>query len=355
MPFNRPSLKDIESDLVAGIDGNLDATDPRVRRSFLGVLARVFAGGLHLLYGFVEWITKQSFPWSAEGDYLREWAAIWGIEPADAVAATGAVTLTGTVGTVVAAETVLRASNRQEYATDAEVTVAAGGTVDAEVTAVTPGSAGNAADGAKLTLVSPIAGIQSGAVTSGAISGGEDAESEDSLRQRLTERLQTTPRGGTSADYRRWARSGHASVTRSWARPLARGLGTVDVYVMTDDATANGIPAQAVVDAVQDYIDDRRPVTADVDVIAPTAVELDVTINNVEPDTQAVRDAIGAEIADLVRRESAPGGTILVSHIREAISVAAGETDHVLVSPVADVAHAAAQIAVAGDVTFTSS
>ncbi len=354
MPFERPSLKDIETDLVAGIDGNLDATDPRVRRSVLGVLARVLAGGLHGLYGFVEWITKQSFPWSAEKEYLREWAAIWGIEPADAVAATGAVTLAGTAGTVVAAETVLRASDRQEYATDAEVTVAAGGTVEADVTAVTPGAAGNAVDGAKLTLVSPIAGIQSGAVTSGAISGGEDAESDDSLRQRLTERLRTTPRGGTSADYRQWALSGHASVTRAWARPVARGLGTVDIYVMTDDATDNGIPAAAVVTAVQTYIDARRPVTADADVIAPTAADLDVTIRNVMPDTQAVRDAIEDEIADLIRRESEPGGTILVSHIREAISVAAGETDHVLVSPAVDVVHTAAQIAVAGDVTFTS-
>ena len=355
MPFNRPSLEDIENDLVASIDAGLDATDPRVRRSVLGVLARTLAGGLHLLYGFVEWITRQAFPWSAEAEYLDEWASIWGIDRAEAVAATGTVRLSGTAATVIAAGTRLRAADRQEYATDAEATVGAAGTVDADVTAVTPGADGNADDAAKLTLVSPVAGVESGAVAAGAIAGGEDRESDASLRQRLVTRLGTTPRGGTAADYVQWATSGHASVTRAWARALARGLGTVNVYLMTDDATDNGIPTGAVVKAVQGYIDNRRPVTADVDVIAPTPVELDVTVRDVTPGTQSVHAAIEAELADLVRRESEPGGTILVSHIREAISVAAGETDHVLVSPLADVTHTAAQIAVIGEITFTGS
>ena len=294
-------------------------------------------------------------PWSAEDEYLEEWAAIWGIERADAVAATGTVRLTGTAGTVVDAGTRLRSGTRQEYATDAEAPIGAGGTLDAAVTAVTPGAAANAENGTRLALVSPIAGVEANAAAVGAIAGGENRESHASLRQRYATRLRTPPRGGTSADYRLWALSGHQSVTRAWARPLARGLGTVDVYLMTDDATANGIPANEVVQAVQAYIDARRPVTADVDAIAPVPVPLDVEIRAVVPDTQAVRDAITAEIADLIRRESEPGGTILVSRIREAISTAAGETDHVLVSPVANVvADAANKIAVAGDVTFTS-
>ena len=153
------------------------------------------------------------------------------------------------------------------------------------------------------------------------------------------------------------ARGAHPDVTRAWvARALARGLGTVDVYVMTDDATANGIPTAAVVAIVQAYIDARRPVTADVDVFAPTAEELDITINNATPSTQAVQDAIEAELGDLIRRESEPGGTILISRIREAISTAQGETDHELTAPVADVAVAAsAEISVLGTVTFTTS
>ena len=64
-------------------------------------------------------------------------------------------------------------------------------------------------------------------------------------------------------------------------------------------------------------------------------------------------DAVEAELADLIRRESEPGGTLLVSHIREAISTSAGETDHVLTSPTADVVEQATEIATYGMTTFT--
>ena len=223
------------------------------------------------------------------------------------------------------------------------------------VRAVEPGAAGNAVDGTKLNLVSPIAGVVSEAAVSGAIAGGANREGTESVHQRLALRRKNPPRGGTVPDYVAWVREAHPDVTRVWPRPLAGGLGTVTVYIMTDDATANGIPTAAVVKAVQDYIDARRPVTAKITVATPTAVALDITIANVMPDTAAVRAAIGAEITDLILRESAPGGTILVSHIREAISTAAGEFDHELTVPAADVDHNADQIAVAGQITWSTS
>ena len=144
-------------------------------------------------------------------------------------------------------------------------------------------------------------------------------------------------------------------MTRAWGRPNTPGLGQVTVYFMTDDATANGVPDMATVTIVDDYIAERSPVTADVTVAGPTAAPLNITINNVEPSTQAVMDAIEAELIDLIRRESEPGGTLLVSHIREAISTSQGETDHELTSPTDDVTVQATQITTFGAVTFTTS
>ncbi|MDX9862130.1 MAG: hypothetical protein RBS99_14555, partial [Rhodospirillales bacterium] len=63
--------------------------------------------------------------------------------------------------------------------------------------------------------------------------------------------------------------------------------------------------------------------------------------------------AIEAEIRDLLRREAEPGGTILLSHIREAISIAAGEYDHALAAPAADLAHDTGEIAVFGGITWS--
>ena len=324
-----------------------------MRRSYLGALARGLAGSHHEIYGFLEWISRQRFVATADRDELLEQAVEYGIRPIAAVRATGTIAVTGTAATVIAAATVWRSGAPVDYRSTAEATIGAGGTVDVAVEAVEPGADGNAVAGTRVRLVSPIAGVVS-AATAGELGGGADIESTDSVRERLADRKQNPPRGGTGPDYEQWARAAHADVTRRWARPLAGGLGTVTVYFMTD-GTGNGIPSAAVVATVQAYIDARRPVTADVTVEAPTAVEFDVTINNIAPTTQAVQDAVTAEIADLVLRASEPGGTILVSHLREAISTAAGETDHVLVSPVANVVVSADEISVEGAVTFTTS
>ena len=92
--------------------------------------------------------------------------------------------------------------------------------------------------------------------------------------------------------------------------------------------------------------------TALVTVAAPVAVPLDFDIR-LTPDSSAIRAAIEAELRDLIFREAVPGGTLLISHIREAISIAAGEVDHVLLAPDEDQTVTAAQINTLGTLTWT--
>ena len=194
------------------------------------------------------------------------------------------------------------------------------------VEAVLAAAAGNAPVGVILSLVSPIAGL------------GSASERIDGAGRRRGYRVgcivagtaavahsESRPEAGTSEDYEFWSETAHPDVTRAWGRPLAGGLGTVTVYFMTDDATTDGIPNAATVTTVDAYIQARRPVTADVTVAGPTAQSPSTSRSTTSmPSTQAVMDAIEAELADLIRRESEPGGTLLVSHIREAISTSAG-------------------------------
>ena len=355
MPYDRPTLMELDEQLRADITSRLPGTDPLLRRSFLGALARGIAGSVHELYGFQAWIADQAFPDTAEDAELLRWAAIWGVEPVAASKAEGAILVEGTAGTVIPAATVWRSGADQDYITLVEFTIPAAGNGNTDVEAVVAGAAGNAPVGLILSLVSPINGLGSQSNVSTALAGGADIESIASVRTRLLARIQDPPRGGTSEDYEFWSRSAHPDVTRAWARPLAGGLGTVTVYFMTDDAQDDGIPDAATVSTVNAYIQGLRPVTADVTVSGPVASALNVAINNVTPSTQAVMDAIEAELADLIRRESEPGGTLLVSHIREAISTSQGETDHELTSPVADVTVQATQITTLGTVSFTTS
>lgn len=351
MAFNRPTVTQLIDRAAADIEARLPGADARARRSNLGVIARVLAGAAHGLYGFLEWLSRQLMPDTAEVEYLDRWAAIWGVTRKAAATAKGNVTATGTNGIAIPAGSELQRADGTLYTTDAEATIATG-TATVAVTAVDGGAAGNADANTTLTFFDPIVGINSQAtVATGGLTAGTDIESDDDLRDRLLDRIQQPPHGGNSNDYIAWAKE-VAGVTRAWVYPQELGLGTVTVRFTRDD-DASIIPDAAEVAAVKTYIDARRPVTADLTVVAPIAVARNFTIQSLSPSTQAVKDAIAAELADLLRREAEPGGTILISHIREAISVAEDEYDHVLVSPTANVTHTTGQIATMGTITWT--
>lgn len=352
MPFNRPSLNELIERAQSDIESRMPGANARLRRSVLGVLARVHAGVVHGLHGFLDWLSRQIMTSTAELEWLERQSSEYDIPRVPAAPAVGDVNWTGTNGSVIPAGTIVQRNDGMQYSTDAEETIAAGVATTA-VTAVTPGADSNADSGVALSLISPISGVQSRAtVAAGGLTAGADAESDDSLRARVLDRKRQPPHGGADFDYVKWAKE-VPGVTRAWCYPMEMGDGTVTTRFMTDDTTVDGIPSAESVQAVQDYIDTQRPVTAKGSyVVAPIAVELDITISSLSPSDSTVQAAVEAELADMIRRDAIPGGTILISHIREAISIASGEYDHVLVSPDANVTHDTGEIAVMGAVTW---
>ena len=341
--FNRPPLaalvKSVRDDMISRV-----GDESLLRRADAEVYARVFAGALHGLYGYADWIARQILWDTCDDDTLDRWASMWLQVPRKgAAAATGAATFALAAGVTVPAGTVLQAYDGTQYTTTAD---SAAGT--APIAATLAGAAGNRPAGQALSLVSPVAGAQTQA-TAGEISGGADVEGSDALRARLIARVRTPPDGGSATDYRAWALE-VPGVTRAWVAPLEQGAGTVVVRFVRDN-DASFIPGAAEVAAVQARIDARRPVTAQAIVVAPVPDPIAFRIT-LTPSTVAVRAAVEAELRDLLLREAAPGVTLLVSHIREAISIAAGETDHVLVSPAANVTPAIGRMPVFGSITW---
>jgi uncharacterized phage protein gp47/JayE len=353
MAFTRPTLPQLLDRIQADIESRLPGTDPRLRQSLLGILARAHAGTAHGLYGVLDYLARQLLPSTCTDEEIFALHAGWWDVPRNAAAqAKGNVTFTGTNGSVIPAGTTLQRSDGTQYTTDAEATIASG-SATAAVTAVDGGQATNATAGQKLTLVSPIAGVQSSAtVADGGLVGGSDIETLDAWRARLSQRVQNRPQGGALADYETWALEVEG-VTRVWVMPLWLGLGTVGVFFTRDD-DASPIPDAGEVAAVQVYIDARRPVTAAVTVYAPTAVPVDMTIS-LNPSNATVQAAVSAELADLFRRQNvedgAGSGTVLLTHIREAISRAAGENNHAI-DLVADVTLSPGEIATLGTITY---
>jgi uncharacterized phage protein gp47/JayE len=352
MPFPRPTFTEINDRIKADIDSRLEGADSKLRRSILNVLAFVVAGGTHGLYGYLDFIARQAFPDTAEVEFLNRWGSIWGVTRRAASKAAGNIEATGINGTVIPEGTELQRSDGTEYVTTAEATIASG-TATIEVEAVVAALAGNTEASSTLSFISPPAGIDSN-VTADAdgLTGGADVESDESYLARLLARIQEPPHGGAEFDYEAWALE-VAGVTRVWVYPLELGAGTVTVRFMMDDTYEDGIPETDDVETVQEYIEERRPVTADVTVLAPVADVLNFTIHLNQGDTTAIRAAVEAELRDMIRRDAIPGGTIYLSRINEAISIATGEYDHTLTVPAANVTHTTGHIATMGIITWT--
>lgn len=348
MPFSRPSLSSLITRIRDGIFSRLSFE--QLRRSDAEVYGKELAGASHELHGHLQFIAQNVIYDTATSEYLDRWAGIWLTTPRIAATpAVGNITIAGVNTTLVPAGSVFVSATGIEYSTDADATIAAG-TALVAVTALSSGANTNLVAGSLLSLTSPITGITSTAtIDLNGITGGADQEDDIKLRARLLARIQQPPHGGADYDYVNWALE-VAGVTRAWVYPQELGLGTVTVRFVRD-GDASIIPDAGEVTTVYDYIEARRPVTANLTVVAPVAVPLDFTIA-ATPNTAAVKAAIEAELRDLITRESEPAGTILLSHIREAISIAAGESNYVLTVPVADVTNTTGNMTTFGVITW---
>jgi uncharacterized phage protein gp47/JayE len=353
MAFDRPSLAALITRIEADFVSRLELEGALLRRAVVRVLARVVAGATHMLHGHLEYVARQIFPDLSDDAFLVRQAALYGLAKTSPGYAQATLDLTGTDTSVVPEGTIFLRADGVEYETDAEVEIGDGfptGTAEVDVTAVLAGEDGTLTAGVVLTLESPIAGVDSSATVAESLTDGSDEETTDELRVRLLARLDEPPHGGTSADYVAWAKE-VSGVTRVWVDPGGLGAGTVVVRFVRDN-DASPIPDAGEVSDVQDKLDEEAPAHATPTAVAPTALARDFTIT-IDPDTSDIRDAVEAELEDLLLREGEPGGTILLSAIRTAIGTSAGVEDYTLTSPVADVTHTANQIPTMGVITWT--
>jgi len=236
------------------------------------------ATALDGLYQYLAWACQEIFPDTASSAGLAHHAALYGLTPVAASAASGHITVTGTPSTSVPSGLEFTAlAGAVEGVTTGGGTLGLDGTLVVPATTTTLGAVANLDLGTAITLLSPPANVASAAVTQDGWLGGADQETDASLLARLLDRLRRPPAGGNQHDYEVWAQ-GVIGVAEAWCYPIRRGLGTVDVVVTSTDA--DRMPSASLLAAVQTYIDGVRPVTAkDFQVLAPTQVPVNVTVS----------------------------------------------------------------------------
>lgn len=346
MPFKRPTLPElinrVDQDLLSRISGSQAALAMRVIRA----LSTSTGGVVNGLYGYLQWLEKQLFPETCDDENLHLHSA--GVPRRLAAHAVGYVRFQGTDDRPIVAGTVLQ--DGEQYETTEEVVIAAGVAI-APVRALEAGSAGDRAEGDQLQLVEPVSGVVSQAtVEPGGISGGANLETYESWRDRIMLRRSRIPRGGARGDWAEWALE-VSGVTRAWEDPLGMGPGSVVIRVMADDASDGPLPSSQLLVAVKAYIEERKNVQAHIYVVAPDTQSFEPELL-VMPNTEETRGAASQALQDLVEREGEPGGTLKISRIRSAISLAPGVEDYDLQWPTANVVHGTGVLPIWGGVTW---
>lgn len=288
IPVNK-TLDEVREDLYARLNEVHSAYSaagylPRALNLNKGVLRgliELYAWGLYALYQFLFTIFEQAVPESATGAWLDLHCAQVGVTRRAATKAQGTVVFSrsGTSGNVkIAAGRIVKTlpdgiGAVYRYVTDADAVLPDGQTsVAVAVTAEVYGAAANVTVGSITEISTVIEGIET--VNNAAdwlTSEGADAEDDDSLRRRYTLAWKSQA-GVTRASYEAAALSvpGVADVYVADQHP--RGEGTVDVVVQG----SAGLPTASLLDSVRDALESAIVINHDLQVKAPTAVNVEV-------------------------------------------------------------------------------
>ena len=303
--------------------------------------ARMYAVAAQLwgLYVQCDWVNRQCFPQTAQGEYLDLHAQLRGVERREATAAEGVLRFTvdaaGAADREIAAGTVCMTTGLTRFETIEAGTLEAGETsVDIRARALEAGSAGNVAAGTILQMAVAPVGV-SRCTNPAAFTGGTDREDDETLRARVLETYRRLPNGANAAFYQQGALS-FDEVAAAAVIPRPRGVGSVDVVV----STAAGAPSAELLEELEDYFEARREIAVDVQVRAPEMETVDVTVQVAAEegqDVQAVQDAVEAALRGWFDGRRL-GQSVLRAALGELVFHVEGVANYALTAPAADVA-----------------
>ncbi len=255
---------------------SLTGTNPE-NASDIGIRMEVLAGEVFSLCCEVDWLKAQMFPTTAEGEYLDMHASQRGLSRKSGQKAEGEVdfylsrqlsydkeipagTIVSTVG-----------ENPVRFETTETIVITSGRlSGNAPIRAVEVGEKYNVGVQTISVIVTPIAEVQS-VQNDFRTENGTDEENDELLRKRILDSFVNISNGTNKAYYIAQAMSVEG-VTSVGVVPKRRGVGTVDVYV----SSANGTATTALINAVQEKLQEAREINVDVEVHALSIILCDV-------------------------------------------------------------------------------
>ena len=312
------------------------------------------AAEVQALLAQADWVLDQSFPQTAQGQYLDYHAQTRGLTRLAAARAKGVLRFSSS-GAAAAdypierGSVVMTSGGARFETTEAAVLQKGESYVDVPARAVEAGAAGNAVAGAVHIMAAYPVGVAR-CVNPEAFAGGSDEESDESLRERILASFRRLPNGANAAFYEQEAMR-FPNVAAAKAVGRARGIGTVDVYV----STHAGAPEAALLAEIAAVLQKKREIAVDVAVKAPTEKTVDVRVELTAEQgwtMQEAADAVKAALQAYFTGERL-GEPVYTAKLASLLYGAEGVKNCHLLAPAADVSTAATELPVLGTVTIT--
>jgi uncharacterized phage protein gp47/JayE len=229
-----------------------------------------------------------------------------------------------------------------------------------EVESVDAGSDKNLDSGAKLTLETPIPGVDDDAyVQYTGVTGGDDEETPDDYQLRVIDAYANAYSNSNDQTIEAFVKT-VPFVDRVWIFDATPEPGQFEVY-FTVHGEGSIIPDPLQLEAVKDVVLTVKPapmLDEDVFVLAPDAVQVDFLFTSLVPNSQAMQDAIRDSLEQMF--VSVPELAVNLSQdayrsaIFQTINPETGEfvQSFSLATPTGDIAIGAGQLAVLGDINF---
>lgn len=268
MKYNQETYEAIRQRILDSMTNDIDKREGSFVSNMISPVGVEFAK----YYIELDNILSIMFLEDATNEYLDKKVYDFGIERKMGTVARGFIKVTGENGTHIPQNSEVISQGKLSFFTLEDAWINEGVAL-VEVEASDVGAEYNIIQNSIDKFVININGVKS-VTNEKEFKEGTNVETDEELRERFFEVIRRPATSGNIYHYEQWAKE-IDGINQARVKPLWNGNGTVKVIVSND----NSIVSEEIVSKCQEYINTVKPIGADVTVITPTSLDINITAN----------------------------------------------------------------------------
>ena len=268
MKYNQETYEAIRKRILDSMTNDIDKREGSFVSNMISPVGVEFAK----YYIELDNILSIMFLEDATNEYLDKKVYDFGIERKMGTVARGTIKVTGENGTHIPQNSEVISQGELSFFTLEDAWINEGIAL-IEVEASDVGTEYNIIQNSIDKFVININGVES-VTNEKEFKEGTNVETDEELRERFFEIIRRPATSGNIYHYEQWAKE-IDGINQARVKPLWNGNGTVKVIVSND----NSVVDEEIVSKCQEYINTVKPIGADVTVITPTSLDINVTAN----------------------------------------------------------------------------